>query len=162
MQYSKTGKQLTERFEGCVLHAYADHGEFSIGYGHRGVPAGSTCTQAQAEAWLDEDIQAAVDFVNKHVTWPLTQGQFDSLVDFTFNVGIGNFLNSTLLRMINAGKFSEAAAQFARWNKAGGHVDADLVERREAEKEEFVGPNSARPDSSPQADPPGNSSDAHG
>jgi lysozyme len=55
-----------------------------------------------------------------------------------FNVGCGNFQNSTLLRMVNAGKFEEAAAQFLRWNKASGKVMAGLTKRRADEAEMFL------------------------
>jgi lysozyme len=137
LQY--TGQALTEQFEGCSLTAYQDSaGIWTLGFGHTGgVTQGMTCTQAQAEAWLLEDIQWAVTVVNNLVTVQLTQGEFDALVDFVFNVGSGNFASSTMLRMLNASNFAGAAGQFARWDLAGGQVVAGLLRRRVAEEGEF-------------------------
>jgi len=137
LQY--TGQTLTEQFEGCSLTAYQDSGGvWTLGYGHTaGVAQGMTCTQAQAEAWLTQDIQWAVAVVNNLVTVQLTQGEFDALVDFVFNVGSGNFASSTMLRMLDAGNFAGAADQFARWDLAGGQVVAGLLRRRIAEEGEF-------------------------
>jgi lysozyme len=137
LQY--TGQALTEQFEGLALVAYQDSaGYWTLGYGHTaGVTQGMTCTQAQAEAWLLEDIQWAATVVNNLVTVQLTQGEFDALVDFVFNVGSGNFASSTMLRMLNAGNFAGAAGQFARWDLAGGQVVAGLLRRRIAEEGEF-------------------------
>ena len=139
MDYSKKGIALTEDMEGCKLVAYPDSvGVWTIGYGHtRGVHAGMTCTQAQAEAWLIEDIALAVNFVNTHVKVKFTQGEFDALVDFAFNLGIGAEDHSTLLALVNQGKFDEAALQFPRWDKAGGHELAGLLRRRLAEQALF-------------------------
>ena len=139
MNYSKNGIQLTEQFEGCKLAAYQDQvGVWSIGYGHtRGVTPGMTCTQEQAEAWLSEDIQWAVNVVNNHVVVTLTQGEFDALVDFVFNLGVGNFEISTLLKLLNSGDYTGAAAQFPRWDRAHGKVIDGLLRRRLAEQDEF-------------------------
>lgn len=139
MQYSLDGLHLTEQFEGCKLQAYPDStGIPTIGYGHtKGVSLGMTCTQAQAEQWLQQDINYAASEVNKHVTVPLTQHQFDALVDFTFNCGAGNLDHSTLLKLVNTGDFTHAANEFERWDKAGGKVVAGLLRRRLAEKNEF-------------------------
>lgn len=137
LQY--TGQALTEQFEGCELTAYQDSGGvWTLGYGHTaGVTEGMACTQAQAEAWLTQDIQWAVAVVNDLVTVQLTQGEFDALVDFVFNVGSGSFASSTMLRMLDAGNFAGAADQFARWDLAGGQVVAGLLRRRIAEEGEF-------------------------
>ena len=138
--YSSDGLHLTEQFEGCKLRAYQDSkGVWTIGYGHtRGVVAGMTCTQAQAEQWLAEDIAWASSEVNKLVHVPLTQAEFDSLVDFTFNCGAGNFDHSTLLKLVNAGDMVHAAEEFEKWDKCGGKVVAGLLRRREAEAALFA------------------------
>jgi len=96
MDYSPDGLKLTQSFEGCRLKAYLDSvGVPTIGYGHtHGVTMGMTCTQEQADAWLQEDTQGAVQAVNNLVTVPLTQQQFDALVDFTFNLGAGDSGNA--------------------------------------------------------------------
>jgi lysozyme len=140
MIYSKTGVQLTERFEGVRLVAYRDSvGVLTIGYGHTfGVTEGMTCTEDQAAAWLFNDTQVAQADVNKYVTVTLTQGEFDALVDFAFNLGRGNLNNSTLLKDINAGNFAAAADEFVKWDRAGGVVVAGLLRRRLAEQQEFA------------------------
>ena len=141
MNYSEAGLDLTEESEGCRLVAYQDSvGVWTIGYGHtRGVVEGMTCTQAQAEAWLREDILSAIADVNRLVKVPLTQGEFDALVDFDFNLGGGALRGSTLLRLLNGGDHAGAAEQFERWDRAGGHVLAGLLRRRLAEEAEFKG-----------------------
>jgi lysozyme len=85
MEYSLDGLHLTESFEGCRLEAYLDSvGVPTIGYGHtHGVTLGMTCTQEQAEQWLQQDIQVAAQAVSRMVTVTLTQPEFDALVDFT-------------------------------------------------------------------------------
>ena len=139
MIYSKVGLALTESFESCRLVAYQDSGgRWTIGYGHTaGVKEGDTCTQEQAEQWLSEDIQWASSVVNKNVTVTLTQQEFDALVDFVYNLGSGNFENSTLLELLNSGDYAGAAEQFERWNKVHGTIIAGLVRRRLTEESEF-------------------------
>jgi lysozyme len=139
MEYSQNGLHLTEQFESCRLTAYQDSkGEWTIGWGHTaGVQLGDTCTQEQADAWLLEDVQTAVNDVNRLVSVPLTQPLFDSLVDFCYNCGGGAFAGSTMLKLLNAGDFSAAAGQFERWDMSGGAVVAGLLRRREAEENEF-------------------------
>lgn len=141
MEYSKSGEQLTESFEGCRLTAYQDStGIWTIAYGHtKGVTAGMICTQDQADQWLTEDIAFAVANVNRKVHIPLTQGEFDSMVDFDFNLGNGSLDSSTLLKLVNSGDFAAAANQFDEWDHAGGQVVAGLLRRRQAEEQEFLG-----------------------
>lgn len=140
MTYSKTGLQLTEGFESCRLTAYQDsRGVWTIGYGHTGnVLPGMTCTQAQAESYLLHDIAWAVLEVNRLVHVPLTQGEFDALVDFVFNCGAGNFQHSTLLETLNHGDHPRAAAEFDKWDRAGGAELPGLLRRRKAEALEFL------------------------
>jgi lysozyme len=132
---------LTESFEGCRLAAYLDSvGVPTIGYGHtRGVHLGMTCDQPQAERWLIEDKAAAEANVNRAITIPITQGEFDALVDFDFNLGDGALNGSTLLKLVKAGRFDDAAKEFPRWDMAGGHHVAGLLRRRLAEQAEFTG-----------------------
>ena len=139
MTYSKSGEALTERFEGCALMPYQDPvGVWTDGYGNtHNVTPGVPVTQAQAQADLERNIQSAVNVVNANVTVPLTQGEFDALVDFVFNLGAGNFESSTLLRFLNTGDYADAAAQFPRWDLAGGQVVSGLLNRRIAEENEF-------------------------
>ncbi len=139
LAYSEQGYSLTEQFEGLSLKAYQDSaGVWTNGYGntHNVVP-GSTITLAQANTDLMSNITGAEYVVNTVVTVPLTQNQFDALVDFVFNLGSGNFQSSTLLRKINAGDMAGAAAEFPKWNHAGGVVVNGLTRRRLAEQALF-------------------------
>lgn len=141
MTYSReTCEHLTEQFEGCKLTAYQDvKGVWTIGYGHTGtdVRPGLVITQGTAEDLLLHDVQSAEFHVNHLVNVPLTQHEFDALVDFTFNVGSGNFASSTLLKLLNLRNYAAAALEFVKWNKSGGMVVAGLLRRRIAETEVF-------------------------
>jgi lysozyme len=142
MQYSKQGLQLTESFESCRLTAYQDiKGIWTIGWGHTGpeVVEGLVWTQNQADSQLVVDLQRAECMVNTCVTVDLTQGQFDSLVDFAFNLGCNAEKGSTLLKLVNENDMTDAANEFEKWDHASGVVVAGLLRRRLAEKQEFLG-----------------------
>ncbi len=140
MKISDAGLQLIMESEGLRLKAYQDSvGVWTIGYGStRGVMPDEIITQADAEDRLRRDVQDAEDCVNKHVTVALTQGQFDALTSFIFNLGCGAFSGSTLLRDLNAGEYQGAADQFGRWVHAGTDVLPGLVKRRAKEREMFL------------------------
>lgn len=142
MQYSRDGLHLTEGFEQCRLVPYLDSaGILTNGWGNtHGVIPGVPITQAQADADLLENVQNAVNAVNRLVTTPLTQHQFDACVDFVFNAGQGNFASSTLLRDLNDGRYLLAAQEFKRWDMAGGAHLAGLARRRQAEADLFMEP----------------------
>ena len=125
--------------EGCRLIAYRDSvNVLTIGYGHtKNVREGQVISQDQADEWLIDDLHDALMYVNKDVKVPLSDGQLSALVDFVFNVGGKNFAGSTLLKLLNEGKYQEVIAQFARWNFAGGHVLVGLTRRRAAEAAMF-------------------------
>lgn len=135
MEYSSKGLALTEKSEGCKLRAYRDTGGvLTIGYGHTGgVRENQVITQEVAETLLRHDVQYAVGVVNAHAL-PCTQGQFDALVDFVFNVGPTQFLHSTLLRYHLAGDYKKAADEFDRWIYDNGRKLDGLIKRRAAEK----------------------------
>jgi len=138
--YSAAGYELTRRFEGLRLTAYQDiGGVWTIGYGHTGpeVVGGMTITEAEAELLLGHDVARAAACVESEVAVALSQGQFDALVDFVFNLGCGALRGSTLLRRVNAGEFALAAAEFSRWVYAGGAVVPGLLTRRLGERELF-------------------------
>jgi lysozyme len=139
LAYSPAGLLLTQDFEKCRLVAYQDSkGVWTIGWGHTaGVKRGDVCTQAQADAWLLADVQDAVYAVNHYVAIKLRQNEFDALVDFVFNVGAGNFANSTLLRKLNRGDLVGAANEFERWDMSGGVHLSGLLRRRKAEEAMF-------------------------
>jgi len=140
MKTSQSGLDFIQDVEGCKLFAYLDTGGvWTIGVGHTGpeVVRGLACTMEEAMAWLAEDVREAEDAINKAVKVPLTQNQFDALVSFVFNVGVGAFLSSTLLKKLNAGDYEGAAAQFPRWNKDNGKEIAGLTKRRHLEQGVF-------------------------
>lgn len=139
LRYSEEGYRLTKQFEGLKLEAYQDQGGvWTIGYGHtQGVKQGDTCTPEQADTWLREDITGAEDCVDRLVKASLTQGQFDALADFVFNLGCASLAGSTLLRCLNAGQLHEAALEFLRWDHVGGAEVKGLMRRRKAEVELF-------------------------
>lgn len=114
---------------------------WTLGWGHtRGVCEGDTCTVEQAQAWFLEDMAWAQTAVLGAVTVPLNQNQFDALVSFTENEGATAFEESTLLRLLNAGNFSAAAAQFSRWVYQRGQILPGLVTRRNQEAALFNTP----------------------
>lgn len=143
MNYDTTGIELTEDSEALRLIAYPDPATladpWTIGYGHTGddVYEGLVITEDRAVELLHQDIHFAEDAVKRLVTVELTQGQYDALVDFTFNVGVKNLEKSTLLYLVNAGKMAEADEQFERWVHAGGHILKGLVTRRYKEARIF-------------------------
>jgi lysozyme len=140
MRYSKDGMKLTENFEQCRLVAYWDaNGKvYTIGWGHTyKVVEGMTCTQEQADAWLLSDVAWAESEVNRVVHVPLTQPEFDGLVDFVFNAGSGNFEKSTTLRLLNNKDYHGAAKVLEMWDMAGGQHLAGLLKRRKAEEALF-------------------------
>jgi len=140
--YSRSGLQLTEHFEGCKLIGYLDvKGIPTNGFGHTGpdVYESQVITQEQANAWLLQDVQNAVNHVNSLVSVPLTQDEFNALIDFAFNCGCEAFAGSTMLRLLNAGDYKNSALEFTKWDKAGGRIVAGLLRRRISEEEEFNG-----------------------
>lgn len=142
MDLSLAGLAHLKTFEGLRLQPYQDvAGKWTIGYGHL-IKAGEyfdTITEAQAAQLLNDDANTAEDAVNSLVKVPLTQSQFDALVSFVYNVGVGAFRRSTLLRLLNAGDYAGAAAQLPLWRNAGGRVVQGLVNRRAAEVAMFAG-----------------------
>jgi lysozyme len=139
--YSDEGLALTKSFEGLRLEAYKDSGGiWTVGYGHTGpdLLAGMKISQADADMMLRADLSVAVACVNRGVTEEISQPQFDAMVDFCFNVGRGNFLQSSLLRKVNVGDLEGAAAQFLLWVNIAGRKSDGLVRRRKAEHAMFL------------------------
>lgn len=138
---SEEGISLIKKFEGCELEAYQDSvGVWTIGYGTiKGVREGDKINQDEAEHLLQEELPEYEGYINNMVKVPLKQCQFDALVAWVFNLGSGNLQESTMLKVLNEGKYDEVPAQIRRWNKAGGQVLNGLVRRREAEAIMFQG-----------------------
>mgnify|MGYP001421005680 FL=1 len=141
MQISEEGKQLIKKFEGCRLEAYkCSAGVWTIGYGRTtNVEEGDTCTQEEAEKWLNEELVVFGAYVNDAVLITLEQNEFDALVAWTYNLGSTNLNNSTMLRVLNENQKEDVPHQMRRWNKANGKVLEGLVRRREAEALLFEG-----------------------
>ena len=147
MFVSKKGLDLIKFYESFAPNWYVcPSGKTTIGYGHVKLKKdtfATPITEAFAIALLSQDCLIAENAVRERVSIALTQGQFDALVSFTFNAGVGNFKASTLLRMLNAGDIQGAANQFDRWvfgTVKGKKVKLNgLVKRRAEEKQLFLG-----------------------
>ena len=137
MQLSAAGLELIKRSEGFRGRPYLDVAGFpTIGYGHRVRPPESFprgMDEAQAAAMLANDVRQAEQAVLRLVRVELTQGQFDALVDFCFNLGAGRLAGSSLLRELNAGRQDAAGELLLSWDHAAGEVNAGLKARRESE-----------------------------
>lgn len=141
MEISAAGLALIKKSEGFRGHVYKDvHGYPTIGYGHKlaqpdAFPGG--IDKAFAEHILACDCDDVEEAIAHLVKVPLTQGQFDALADFVFNLGAGRLAESTLLHDLNAHRYDDAAEQLLRWDHAevNGHpLELDsLKARREAE-----------------------------
>ena len=139
--------QLLEPDEGLRLSPYlCPAGIPSIGYGctryEDGTPVKLTdpaITEERAVELMRATLAPFVADLNNWVRVPLNQGQFDALCDLIYNIGPGAFRDSTLLSLLNQGKYSLAAAQFPLWCHANGSVIPGLVARRRVEQSMFTG-----------------------
>lgn len=136
MKISQAGKDLIISFEGIRLEAYkCPAGVWTIGVGSTQPPVhpGEVITKKEAMDRFDRDLVKFEKAVDRLVTVPLTQNQFDALVSFTFNVGEGALAKSTLLKKLNAGDYDAVPAELMKWTKGGGKELPGLVRRRRAE-----------------------------
>jgi lysozyme len=150
MRISEKGLRLLMQWEGFRPSAYDDGAGYpTIGVGHKlrpeeaqagavniggqAVPYAGGITEPQAEALLRQDLAMVEAAVNSQVAKALSQNQFDALVSLAFNVGVGAFSRSTLLRLINAGRLDAVPNEFMRWVYAGQKKVPGLVRRREME-----------------------------
>ncbi|MBC8950975.1 MULTISPECIES: lysozyme [Xenorhabdus] len=143
MKISESGVNKLKSYEGLKLKAYPDPATgaapWTIGYGHtKGVESGQVITVQQAEEFLHQDLIPIYAAIQRLVKVPLTQGQFDALCSFIFNLGIGNFAHSTLLIKLNTGDYQGAAKEFVKWDRADGEKLAALRMRRESEQKTFL------------------------
>lgn len=145
MRISNKGISLIKEFEGCKLKAYQDSvGVWTLGYGWtqpvdgRKIGPGMVIDQATAERLLKCGLVQYEQGVNQLVKVIITQGQFDALVSFAYNLGLRSLSTSTLLRKLNAGDKQGAADEFGKWVNAGGVRLNGLVKRREAERKMFL------------------------
>ena len=147
MHINKACLDLIKRFEGWRSKAYkCSAGVWTIGYGHTssaGAPrvrAGSTITKAEGEKILHRDVENFANGVRKYIRVDLNANQFGALVSFAYNVGLGNFKKSSVLRVVNARQFDRVPRRLALWNKAKGKVLKGLVRRRGDEGSLFMTP----------------------
>lgn len=127
---------FTMNWEGVVLETYKDPvGIKTIGVGHTGadVKDGMKITRKQAEEILIKDLQKHWDGIKGYIKVPLYEHEAMAYTDFAFNVGVGAFKKSTLLKKLNQGRYPEACAELKKWVYAGGKQLKGLVKRREAE-----------------------------
>ena len=142
MKIGQQGIDLIKHYEKLELSAYYDGGNVvTIGYGHTGFLNGrhleitDKITEQQADSLLLQDLVIAEKAVNQLVTVKLSQNQFDALVSFAFNCGVGNFHMSTLLKCLNNGSYTAAAEEFKKWVRDNkGQIEAGLVKRRLSER----------------------------
>lgn len=145
MKTNEAGLAIIKGFEGLRLKAYlCPAGKWTIGWGHtRGVRPGLVVSETEAERLLRLDVEDAEADVLKAIRGvPTTDNQFSALVSFTFNVGVGNLLTSSVLRYHRAGKYKLASAAFMWWVKGGRpkRTIPGLIRRRNAERKLYGAP----------------------
>ncbi len=137
---------LIKRNEGCVLHAYPDPATggdpWTIGFGHTGsdVSEGLEWSQEQADAALKEDLHKFEDGVDALLEGDVTDNQFGAMVSLAYNIGLGHFAESSVLREHNAGNYQTAAKEFMLWDKAAGEYMEGLHRRRAEESALYLTP----------------------
>lgn len=132
---NSAGEALIMEFEGLALSAYrCPAGRWTIGYGHTATTVeGMQIDATQAAALLRLDLEVAEEKVAALVNVPLNDNQFAALVSFTFNVGVGQFSRSTLLRKLNLRDYASVPDELLRWVNVKGELSRGLLRRRIAE-----------------------------
>lgn len=139
------GLTLIKRFEGFSPTIYlCPAGYPTIGYGHLVKPQERTrfaagIDEAQGEDLLRLDARIAESAVLRLIRVPLTDGQFDALVSFTFNLGAGALQRSTLRRKVNREEHAAIPRELLKWVRSGSNVLPGLVRRRKAEAACYTG-----------------------
>jgi lysozyme len=146
MHISQEGVTLIKHYEGCPKDADGNAVAYrcpankpTIGYGSLKLKDGTpvednmTITMEEAEELLAHELKEYEGYINNIVTVPLKQNEFDALVSWVFNLGPSNLKSSTMLKVLNAGKYQEVPEQIKRWNKVNGKVNEGLVKRRKSE-----------------------------
>ena len=150
MKMSEHGLELLAKWEGDILHVYKDSAGYkTIGIGHLltktelstgiikikgiNVPYLNDISEEQSLDLLAQDAEESELVVSMHVTVSLNQNQFDALASFTFNCGGGAFIGSSLLKILNQGKYDQVPTQLKKWTRAGGVINDGLIVRRNNE-----------------------------
>jgi|SRR5471030_118766 len=140
MKISNRGINFIAQWEGCRLQSYQDGGGiWTIGYGHtQNVAQGATITQSQASELLLSDLQSVELTINTHVIVAINQNHFDALASFAYNLGNTALVGSTLVKLLNQGRYDAAADEFPKWCHDDGKIVQGLMNRRLAEQTLFL------------------------
>lgn len=148
LKTSNGGLEFISNWEGCILKPYKDiAGLRTIGIGHlikpdENFPDGVSITKERALEILAEDVKLCEDAIKKNIKVPLNQNQFDALVSFGFNCGVGVYSNSGVAAALNAGRYSDVPTQLLNWSKAKINgvlqVVQGLYNRRKSEGQLFM------------------------
>ena len=139
MRLDDNGYKLISQFEGLSLKPYLDSIKVpTIGYGNtfylngkKVVITDKPITKEEALEMFKVIADGFARQVEKKLTKPVNQNQFNSLVSLAYNIGVGNFYKSTLLKYVNLNpNDGNIAKEFLKWNKAGGQVLSGLTNRR--------------------------------
>ena len=144
-QVNKEGLELIKEFEGFRSLAYlCPANVWTIGYGNtfyqdgRKVKKGDRISESEAERLLKITVESFADQINQLIKVPVTSNQFSALVSLAYNIGVGAFARSTLLRFLNQKLYNQCADQFMVWSKAGGRTLEGLRRRRSRERALFL------------------------
>lgn len=147
MNVNEKGLALIRQCEGFRGRAYRDAvGVWTIGFGHTSmagapeVKPGLVVSRDKASQILARDVEMFAEGIANVITTELNDNQFSALVSFAYNVGLGNFKKSSVLKAVNANDVEAVPRRLALWSKAGGRVLPGLVKRRAAEAELFATP----------------------
>lgn len=141
MNISKNGIELIKEFEGLKLESYkCPAGIWTIGYGHTGknIIKGMKITKKEAEDYLYNDLKIHSEYIKRLVKVEINQNQTDALISLEYNIGYNAFKNSTLLKLLNQGKYLEASKEFDKWVYSNNKKLKGLILRRKKEKELFL------------------------
>lgn len=168
MKLNKAGLNLIKKYEGFRSHAYRDAvGVWTIGYGHTSMAGsprvlpGLEISRQQGENILARDVEKFARQIRPLISVVLNDNQFSALVSFAYNVGVGGFRKSSVLRRVNAGRFDTVPNRLSLWVKAGGRTLKGLVRRRAAEGELFLSGHEKRTAPSSQPVEPVQGKPAH-
>jgi len=139
MRCNDKGLAIIRKWESLRLKAYKCSADvWTIGWGHtKGVKQGDVCTIEKANEYFKEDLEEKELQIN-NLNLQLTDNEYSALISFIFNIGIGNFTKSTMLRLLKQNKKIEASNEFQKWNKCKGETLDGLTKRRRDERDLFL------------------------
>jgi len=147
MRTNERGIALIKNFEKCSLKAYlpTPKDRWTIGWGctfvdGKPVKKGMTISQKKADALFKHEIETLEGQIDPLIKVPLTSNAYSAIISLNYNIGIGNFSKSTLLKKLNQSLLTEAADEFLKWDKQAGETLNGLTRRRKQERELFLTP----------------------